>query len=61
MVEHPFGTILRWRDQGSCLRRGKKNVSTGMRWSMLAYNITHVLTILGVKTIRDRRWVCPRH
>ena len=51
MVEHPFGTIKRWMDQGDFLMRGKKKVSTEMRLSILAYNITRVLNILGVKTM----------
>jgi hypothetical protein len=51
MVEHPVGTIKRWRDQSDFLMRGKQNVSPEMRWSLLAYNITRVLHILGVKTM----------
>ena len=51
MVEHPFGTIKRWMDQGSFLMRGQKNVSTAMSLSLLAYNIKRVLNILGVKTM----------
>lgn len=51
MVEHPFGTIKRWMDQGYFLMRGKKNVSTEMSLSVLAYNIKRVLNILGVKTM----------
>jgi hypothetical protein len=51
IVEHPFGTIKRWMDQGYFLMRGKQNVSTDMSLSMLAYNITRVLNILGVKAM----------
>ena len=51
MVEHPFGTIKRWMDQGDFLRRGKQNVRTEMRLSILAYTINRVLTIPGVKTM----------
>jgi hypothetical protein len=51
IVEHPFGTIKRWMDQGYFLMRGKKNVSTEMSLSILAYNIKRVLNILGVKTM----------
>jgi Transposase DDE domain len=53
MVEHPFGPIQRWMDQGSCLMRGKQNVSPAMSVSMLAYNIKRVLHILGVKTMLE--------
>jgi transposase len=51
IVEHPFGTIKRWMDQGYFLTRGKKKVSTEMSLSILAYNIKRVLNILGVKTM----------
>jgi len=51
MVEHPFGTIKRWMDQGYFLRRGKQKVSTEMSLSILAYNIKRVLNILGVKAM----------
>ncbi len=51
MVEHPFGTIKRWMDQGYFLMRGKKHVSPEMRLSILADNINRVLNILGVKTM----------
>lgn len=51
IVEHPFGTLKRWMDQGYFLRRGKPKVSTEMSLSILAYNIKRVLNILGVKTM----------
>jgi transposase len=51
IVEHPFGTLKRWMDQGYFLMRGKQNVSTEMSLSILAYNIKRVLNILGVKTM----------
>jgi hypothetical protein len=53
MVEHPCGTSKRWLDQGYCLMRGKQKVSTEMRSSLLADNITRVLNILGVKTMME--------
>jgi Transposase DDE domain len=53
MVEPPVGTIKRWMDQGSCLRRGKPTVRTERRWSLLASTITRVLTILGVKAMLE--------
>jgi transposase len=51
IVEHPFGTIKRWMDQGDFLMRGKQKVSTEMSLSILAYNIKRVLNILGVKAM----------
>jgi hypothetical protein len=51
IVEHPFGTLKRWMDQGYFLTRGKKKVSTEMSLTILAYNLKRVLNILGVKTM----------
>jgi transposase len=51
IVEHPFGTIKRWMDQGYFLMRGKQKVRTEMSLSVLAYNIKRVLNILGVKAM----------
>jgi transposase len=53
MAEHPFGTIKRWMNQGYFLMRGKQNVSTEMRLSLLAYDIKRVRNILGVKTMLE--------
>jgi Transposase DDE domain len=53
MVEPPFGTIKRWLDQGDFLRRGQQNVSPERSLSILAYNLTRVLNILGVKTMLE--------
>ena len=51
MVEPPFGAIKRWMDQGYFRMRGKPKVRTEMSLSMLAYNITRVLNIRGVKAM----------
>jgi transposase len=48
IVEHPFGTIKRWRDQGYFLMRGTDNVRAEASLTVLAYNITRVINILGV-------------
>jgi transposase len=53
IVEHPFGTIKRGMEQSYFLMRGKKHVSTEMSLSILAYNITRVLNILGVKAMLE--------
>ncbi len=49
IVEHPFGTIKHWNDQGYFLMKGLKKVRAEMSLSALAYNINRVVNILGVK------------
>ncbi len=48
LVEHPFGTIKHWWDQGHFLMCGLEKVRAEFSLSALAYNITRVLNILGV-------------
>jgi transposase len=48
IVEHPFGTIKHWHDQGYFLMRGLEKVRAEFSLSALAYNIRRVVTILGV-------------
>ncbi len=38
IVEHPFGTIKHWNDQGYFLMKGLKKVRAEMSLSALAYN-----------------------
>jgi transposase len=49
IVEHPFGTIKRWMDQGYFLMRGKNKVSAEASLTILAYNLKRVINIVGVK------------
>lgn len=49
IVEHPFGTIKFWNNQGCFLMRGLEKVRTEMSLSALAYNIKRVINILGVQ------------
>lgn len=51
LVEHPFGTIKFWWDQGHFLMRGLPKVRAEFSLSSLAYNIRRVLNILGVKRL----------
>jgi len=48
LAEHPFGTIKRWMNQSYFLMRGKDKVSAEASLTVLAYNITRVINILGV-------------
>ena len=49
IVEHPFGTMKRWMDQGFFLMRGLLKVGAEMGLTVMAYNIKRVINILGVK------------
>lgn len=49
MVEHPFGTMKRWMEQGYFLMRGKQKVSTEGSLMVLAYNIKRVINLVGVQ------------
>ena len=47
-VEHPFGSIKQWMNQGAFLMRGLDNVRGEFSLTALAYNPCRVLNILGV-------------
>jgi hypothetical protein len=47
MVEHPFGTIKHWMNQGAFLMRGLENVRAEFSLTALAYNLRRVLNIVG--------------
>jgi transposase len=51
LVEHPFGTIKHWWDQGHFLMKGLEKVRAEFSLSTLAYNIRRVLNILGVERL----------
>jgi hypothetical protein len=48
IVEHPFGTMKRWWDQGYFLMRGLPNVKAEMSLTVLAYNLKRAMKIVGV-------------
>ncbi len=47
-VEHPFGTIKAWMGATHFLMKRLKNVRTEMALSVLAYNLTRVMNIIGI-------------
>jgi hypothetical protein len=49
IVEHPFGTIKHWNDQGYFLMKGIQKVRAEMSLSALVYNIRRVMNILGIR------------
>lgn len=53
LVEHPFGTMKHWMDQGYFLMRGFEKVTGEMCLTALCYNIKRVLNIFDVKELID--------
>jgi len=50
-VEHPFGTIKAWMGATHFLMRRLKNVRTEMALSVLAYNMTRVINLIGIRPL----------
>jgi transposase len=51
IVEHPFGTIKQWMNQGAFLMRGLEKVRAEFSLTALVYNMRRALNILGVETM----------
>jgi transposase len=51
LVEHPFGTMKHWMDQGYFLTRGFEKVTGEMSLTALCYNIKRVLNIVDFKEL----------
>jgi transposase len=47
-VEHPFGTIKQWMNQGAFLMRRLENVRGEFSLTALAYNIRRAISLIGV-------------
>jgi hypothetical protein len=52
-VEHPFGTIMQWMNQGAFLMRGLDKVRAEFSLTALAYNLRRALNILGVERLME--------
>jgi transposase len=48
IVEHPFGSIKQWMNQGAFLMRGLDNVRGEFSLTALVYNLRRVLNIVGI-------------
>src|SRR4051812_143952 len=46
-VEHPFGSIKQWMNQGAFLMRGLEKVRGEVSLTALAYNLRRVLNLVG--------------
>lgn len=51
IVEHPFGSIKQWMNQGVFLMRGLEKVRAEFSLTALAYNLRRALNILGVEKL----------
>jgi transposase len=51
IIEHPFGTIKQWMNQGAFLMRGLEKVRAEFSLTTLAYNLRRALNILGVEKL----------
>ncbi|WP_299969180.1 IS1182 family transposase [uncultured Roseobacter sp.] len=47
-VEHPFGTIKQWMNQGAFLMRRLENVRAEFSLTALAYNLRRAITLIGI-------------
>ena len=50
-VEHPFGSIKQWMNQGAFLMRGLEKVRGEFSLTAIAYNLRRAITILGVPAL----------
>ena len=50
-VEHPFGTIKQWMNQGAFLMRGLDKVRAEFSLTALVYNLRRALNILGMEKL----------
>ena len=50
-VEHPFGTIKRWMNQGFPLLKGLEKMRGEFGLSVIAYNMKRAISIKGVKEL----------
>ena len=51
IVEHPFGTIKSWMGMSHFKTKTLSRVSTEMNLHVLAYNLTRMINIMGVKSL----------
>src|ERR1019366_7542575 len=51
IVEHPFGSIKQWMNQGAFLMRGLENVRAEFSLTALVYNMRRALNIIGVEAM----------
>ena len=52
-VEHPFGSIKQWMNQGAFLMKGLDKVRAEFSLTALVYNLRRALNILGVEALME--------
>jgi transposase len=52
-VEHPFGSIKQWMNQGAFLMRGLEKVRAEFSLTALAYNLRRVLNLVGFEALME--------
>ena len=50
-VEHPFGSIKQWMDQGAFLTRRLGNVRGEFSLTALAYNMRRAINLVGIPAL----------
>ena len=55
-VEHPFGTTKMWMGATHFLMKRLHNVKTEMALSVLAYNLTRVMNLIGIRPLMAAIW-----
>lgn len=50
-VEHPFGSIKQWMNQGAFLMRGLDKVRGEFSLTALAYNLRRAINLVGVQVL----------
>jgi hypothetical protein len=53
IVEHPFGTIKQWMNQGAFLTRGLNKVRGEFSLTALVYNLRRAINILGMEKMME--------
>jgi len=50
-VEHPFGSVKQWMNQGAFLMRRLENVRAEFSLTAIAYNLRRAITLVGIPTL----------
>ena len=54
IIEHIFGTIKRQWDMDHTLVKGRQNVETEYRLAAICYNLTRVVSLIGIERLKKR-------
>jgi two-component SAPR family response regulator len=51
IVEHPFGSIKQWMNQGTFLMRGLEKARAEFSLTALVHNLRRALNVLGIEAM----------